>query len=75
MDVMGGRRLGQLEEDIGRLCTEFQDGMKNLEAVVQQSLAKMDLRIQSLEQNWAKRKNAGSAGSKPTQVQKLPGGS
>ena len=63
MDVMGGRRLSQLEEDIGRLRTESQEAMKNLDAGVQQALAKMDLRLQSLEQNWDKRKNVGSAGS------------
>ena len=63
MDVMGGRRLSQLEEDIGRLRTESHEAMKNLEAGVQQALAKMDLRLQTLEQKWAKRKNVGSAGS------------
>ena len=55
--------MSQLEEDIGRLRTESQEAMKNLDAGVQQALAKMDLRLQTLEQNWANRKNVGSAGS------------
>ena len=66
IDVLGGRRLEQLEEDIGRLRTEFQDAMRKLEAVVQQSLDQLDNRMQSLEQKWAKRKEFGNAGPIPT---------
>ena len=54
MDEMGGQRLCQLEEDIGRLRTESHEAMKNLEAGVQHALAKLDLRLQTLEQKWAK---------------------
>ena len=51
---MGGQRLCQLEEDIGRLRTESHEAMKNLEAGVQHALAKLDLRLHTLEQKWAK---------------------
>ena len=65
IDVMGGRRLEQLEEDIGRLRSKFQQALKKLEAEVQHSLVHLDNRILCLEQNWAKTKDFSNSGPKP----------
>ena len=62
IDVLGGRRLDQVEEDIGRIRTEFQESMRTLEAKVKLSLDHLDNRLQSLEQKWSKRREIANAG-------------
>ena len=55
IDELGGHRLDQVDEEMGHIRSDLSAAMRAMEEKVMTSLDNLDIRLQSLENNWIKR--------------------
>ena len=61
IDELGGRRLDRIDEDMGRIRSDFVAAMRVLEEKVTVSMENLDLMMQNMEGTIVKIQDAGNA--------------